>query len=91
VTALEAGHATDIVRSRDLRVVFATSVAHMSGCQHVHELEQELQFALAMHCSEVLGEPARLPASKGFLDAEGGSGRGRSPGRRAPRSSQTRR
>ena len=62
----------DIVRTRDLKVVFATIVAHRSGWEKVQALAAELQFGLEAYCCEVLDETTRLfgPQSKAFPDPD---------------------
>ena len=43
-----------IVRSRDIKVVFCTVVAHQSGLQVVHEKIEALQFGARAHALEIL-------------------------------------
>jgi hypothetical protein len=74
VSGLRALHDAigDQVRTRDLKVVFATVVAHKAGWQQVQALAEELRFGLQTHCCEVLAESTRLfgQSSKAFPDPD---------------------
>jgi hypothetical protein len=61
----------DIVRTRDIKVVFGAIVAFHSGWKHVQSVAEELQFGVETHCCEILEESSRLfgPQSKAFPDA----------------------
>lgn len=62
----------DVVRARDVKVVFATVAAYESGWARVKKTVEELQFGVQVHCCEVLDESARLfgPKSKAFPDPD---------------------
>ncbi len=62
----------DIVRARDIKVVFGAVVAFHAGWQRVQAVAEELRMGLEVHSCELLEEGSRLfgPKSKAFPDPE---------------------